>query len=153
MKKIKLFAILMACVFMLPGLSSCGGGGSSSDNDSEYYDDETEGYSINPNSETSVRNILANHAFTDNEGNTISFRGNRPMTVEFNGSVMANDIDVTDYGFDSNGGPYAVISVGGPYGHTSLFLTELDSDFGGRLKSKIVIFDVNDRNNMFYKTR
>lgn len=83
-------------------------------------------------------------------GASFSFRGNQPMTVEVNSGMLANDVEVVDYGFTDEGGPYAVIFVSGPYGHTSLYLTELDTDYG-HLKSRVVIFDVNDKNNLYYK--
>lgn len=154
MKKLKFITFIVAGAFLLPALSSCGGSGSdSSGNESDYYEgNESLGYTINPTSEMKVRSILANQTFRDNDGNSISFRGNHPMTVEFNGRMLANDVEVVDYGFTDDGGPYAIISVSGPYGHTSLYLTELDTDYG-HLDSRVVIFDVNDKNNLYYKTR
>ena len=136
----------------LPGLTSCGGDSTSSADEYEYYyEDEILDYTINPTSEINVRGILANQTFRDADGNSLSFRGNYPMTVEFNGAFMANDIEVIDYGFTDDDGPYAIISVTGPYGHTSLFLTELETDYG-YLSSRVVIFDVNDEDNLFYRT-
>lgn len=148
--KIKVFISMMAIFFAMT-VASCGGSGGSSDSESTYQEDQgSQGYTINPTSESKVRGILANQSFRDNDGNTISFRGNHPMAVEFNGAILANEIEVVEYGFADDGGPYAIISVEGPYGHTSLFLTELDTDYG-RLKSRVVIFDVNDQKNLFYK--
>lgn len=153
MIKNSFLAILMAFAFLLPALSSCGGGSDSSRHESEYYEEnEAQGYTINPTSEMKVRSIIANQTFRDDNGNSISFRGNHPMTVEYNGATMANDIEVVDYGFTDDGGPYAIISVSGPYGYTSLYLTELDTDYG-HLNSRVVIFDVNEQNNLYYKTR
>lgn len=150
MKKLKFITFIVAGAFLFPGLSSCGGSNSSR-NESEYYEgNESLGYTINPTSEMSVRGILAYQTFKDNDGNTISFRGNHPMNVEFNGLLLANDIEVVDYGFTDDGGPYAIISVSGPYGNTSLYLTELDTDYG-HLNSRVVIFDVNERNKLYYK--
>lgn len=149
--KIKTLIGILAFFFTMT-VNSCGSDNNSSNRPSARQEEhESQGYTINPTSEMSVRSILANQSFRDNDGNTISFRGNHPMNVEFNGVFMANDIEVVDYGFTDDGGPYALISVSGPYGHTSLFLTELDTDFG-RLNSRVVMFDVNDEKNLFYKT-
>lgn len=155
MKNYNFLAMLMALVFMLPGLSSCGlsSDSDSSDDEYEYYeDDEPQGYTISPTSEMKVRDILANKTFRANNGNKISFQGGYHMTVNFNGRPMANDIVVEDYGFNDYGEPYAVISVSGPYGHTTLILTELDTDYGQQ-NSRVVLFDVNDENTLYFRTR
>ena len=149
--KIKALIGMIAILFAMT-VTSCGGNNNSSNIPSENQEEyEPQGYTINPTSEMSVRSILANQTFRDNDGNSISFRGNHPMNVEFNGTFMANDIEVADYGCTNDGGPFALISVSGPYGHTSLFLTELDTDYGHQ-NSRVVIFDVNDKNNLYYKT-
>lgn len=141
-------------------LSSCGMSGDNDNSSSEYGEESynvnnsgSGGYSLRCNSPMAVRSFLANSTFEDSDGNRIKFEGNSPMHVYFNGTFFANDLDVVQYGTDDDGGPVAVISVNGTSGHTSLVLTELDTDYGGRLKSKIVIYDVNDPNNLFYKTR
>lgn len=149
MKIKKLIGII--AIFFAVTVSSCGGNDNSSKISSENREVyASQGYTINPTSEMSVRSILANQVFRDNDGNSISFRGNHPMNVEYNGRMMANDIEVVEYGHTSDGGPYAIVSVSGPFGHTSLYLTELDTDFG-HLNSRVVIFDVNDPNTLYYK--
>lgn len=108
-------------------------------------------YTFNPRNPAYVKSVLSYSSFKDNSGNIISFQGNSPMTVEMNGKFLSNDVEVVDYGYTDDGGPYGIVSVTGPYGHTSLFITELDNDMGGALRSRIVLFDVNDPGNLFYK--
>lgn len=160
--KIKTLISMIAICFAM-AVTSCGGSESNSsysrsENQRDVINSNTDNqsntddrsFTFKPASEMSVRSVLANQTFRDNDGNSLSFRGTKPMNVEFNGAFMANDIEVMDYGYTQDGGPFAIVSVTGPYGHTSLFITELDTDYGN-LNSRVVLFDVNDKENLFYR--
>ena len=51
------------------------------------------------------------------------------------------------------GASYAVFTFSTPYGNNTFFLTELDEDYGGRLPSKVIIYDLNSPDDIYYKSR
>lgn len=104
------------------------------------------------NNPHAVTAYLSNKTFTDDQGNRISF-GSSASSVSYNGTQMGGAISVRDYGKDEDGAPYAVFTFSTPYGNNSFYLTELDEDYGGRLPSKVIIYDMNSPSDIYYKSR
>lgn len=143
MKKFTLLAIIViACLVV--SFRTCGGEGNMPIEISDSNSKEgPQSFSFNPTSEMRVRGVLANHTFRSDNGKSIAFRGNMPMNVELNGIQIASDIIILDYGYTDDRGPYATISVSGPFGSHTYFITEL--------RQGIVLFETNDKNTLYYR--
>lgn len=144
----KVFLCLCFSIASISFVTSCGGGESS--DSTQYYDYTTPSYSLHLNNPHAVTAYLSNKSFVDSEGNRISF-GSSASSVSLNGTEIGGAISVNDFGTDEDNAPYAIFTFSTPYGNHTFFLTELDEDYGGRLPSRIVIYDVNDPSNLYYK--
>lgn len=162
MKKIvRLLPMFCMCAMTLL-FSSCGGsgrsGGSEGYSDNEEYQTEgmvniQSGPSLRLNNEMDVLNELSGYSFKDEDGNILKFEGRYPsMTLYMNGTFMDNNFEVTEIGTNSEGYDYAGILASGPNGQVHLMLSELDTDYG-HLPSRIFILDVNNPDDLFYRTR
>lgn len=150
--KVKYLASQLLILFFISGIvSSCGGNSSSSGSESKNYKHSgSSGYTLKFNSPHSVTAYLSHKTFKDADGTTISFSGGA-SSVSVNGQVFGGAVQINDYGVSEEGIPYALFSFSAPYGDVTFYLTELDEDFGGRLPDKVIIFDLNDPDNLFYK--
>lgn len=156
----KLLSILFS-VFLLVAISACGGSSSSESSHGNHYESSdgdhyressSRGYSLSLNYPQAVTAFLSNQTFKDENGNSISF-GSSASNVSINGNPIGRAITVDECGGVEDGAPYAIFSFSTPYGRSTFFLTELDEDYGGRVPSKYVIFDLEDTETLYYKLR
>lgn len=154
MKRIfKIFLGLILTLAVGEFFTACGGSSSSQQGYEKYGEYESSsrgGYTLNLNSSSAVKAFLSHKTFRDNDGETISFGGSA-SSVSIDGNSLGGAVSVDEYGYDDDGAPYAIFSFSSPFGNHTFFLTELDEDYGGRLPSKIVIFDVADPSNLYFK--
>ena len=110
MKKINLlFCALAASV----ALYSCGGSDSGSSDDSDYYESRTE--SDNKSYALSFKNskdvcIYLNGKTFKGDGLSITF-SNYAQTVYCNGTIIANEVKISDIGVNENNVAYATVKI------------------------------------------
>lgn len=154
MKLNSLLPLLLLTFILSLSFTSCGGDRSESSSNyeesSESYGSHSSGYSLSFNNPHAVTAYLSNSTFSDSDGNSFHFDSGA-TNVYVNGQAMGGAVQVEDFGTDDDGAPYAIFSFSSPYGKITFFLTELDEDYGGRLPSKVVIYDMNDPKTLYFK--
>lgn len=156
----KFWSILFSAL-LLVALSACVESSSSGSLERNHYESSernhsressSQGYTLSLNNPHAVTAFLSNQTFKDGKGNSFSF-GSSASNVSINGKALGGAITIDECGEDEDGAPYAIFSFSTPYGRYTFFLTELDEDYGGRLPSKYVIFDLADTETLYYKSR
>lgn len=110
MKKINLFFCALAASV---ALYSCGGSDSGSSDDSDYYESRTE--SDNKSYALSFKNskdvcIYLNGKTFKGDGLSIAF-SNYAQTVSCNGTIIANEVKISDIGVNENNVAYATVKI------------------------------------------
>ena len=121
-KYVYLFATTLLTAMSL-SLAACGGSDSSSDNtDSSYYsddaDDEGSYHAVEFNSTYDVSSYLNSKTFRADDGTTIRFYNNA-RSVDMNGVNIANDVNISGVGINSEGVAYATVRISNPAGITT----------------------------------